>query len=100
MRFGATQVVDPDRGVHQDHSSCSGRRRGMSVSCGSEPPSRASRRALSRWMSARKASFTKADFSVMPVSAWALAKSSSSSASVVRIPYLPTKGTPYYSIIK
>ena len=50
-RVAGAKVVDPDRGVDQDHRDAD-RRRGISVNFGSLPPSRASRRALSRSMRA------------------------------------------------
>lgn len=56
------QVIDPHRGVHQDHFRPDCRRGGVSTS-GSLPPSRAKRRALSRSMSALRASRTSFDFS-------------------------------------
>src|SRR5579859_393034 len=87
-----TKVVDPNRSIDQDH--CGGVcRRGVWTSCGSDPPSRASRRALSRWINALRASRTRADFSLRPVNCWALATSSSSNARVVRNGYLPDIGT-------
>jgi hypothetical protein len=81
------QMVDPNRGIDQDHPGI-GRRRAGACSPGSLPPKRASRRALSRSIKAFNASRTKLDFSVNPVNAWALAISSSSRARVVRIFYL------------
>jgi len=76
------QVVDPDRSVDEDHEG-SARRLGTSVSPGSLPPSLARRRALSRWMRARKASRTRALFSLVPVSRCASATNSSSREMVV-----------------
>jgi hypothetical protein len=51
----AAEVLDPDRRVNEDHT-LPGRRRGTDLALGSLPPSRASRRALSREMSARRPS--------------------------------------------
>ena len=78
------QMVDPDRRIGQDHAALD-RRRGGGVRPGWLPPRRAKRRALSRSMSALSASRTRLDFSFKPVSAAALATSSSSKARVVRI---------------
>src|SRR5260370_24871415 len=78
------KMVDPDGRIDQDHAEAD-RRRGGASRPGSLPPRRASRRALSRSMRALSASRTRLDFSLRPVKAWALATSSSSSASVVRI---------------
>src|SRR5258706_6537309 len=80
----AAQMIDPYRTVDQDHAG-SARRRGAAVAFGSVPPSKASRRALSRSISALSASRTSEDFSVRPVKAWALATRSSSRAIVVRM---------------
>jgi hypothetical protein len=62
----SAQMIDPDRGVDQDHLGF-GRRRGIGFRPASLPPRRASRRALSRSISALSASRTKADFSRNPV---------------------------------
>jgi hypothetical protein len=78
------QMIDPDGGIGQDHARVV-RRRGGASRAGSLPPKRANRRALSRSIRALSASRTRRDFSSSPVKAWALATSSSSSASVVRI---------------
>jgi len=78
------QMVDPDRGVGENHRSAP-RRRGGAFKSGSLPPSRASRRALSRSTRARSASWTIRDFSRKPVKACALASRSSSKAIVVRM---------------
>jgi hypothetical protein len=82
-------VIDPNRRIDQDHAE-PGRRRGIGFKSGSVPPRSANRRALSRSISALSASRTSADFSLIPVYAWALATNSSSSASVVRmgLPFL------------
>jgi len=63
-----TQMVDPDRGIDQDHLAAD-RRRGTGFKAGSVPARRANRRALSRSISALSASRTKADFSLTPVNA-------------------------------
>ena len=60
------QMIDPDRSIDQDHLVV-GRRRGTGAKSGSLPPSRAKRRALSRSISALRASRTNADFSRKPV---------------------------------
>jgi len=60
------QMVDPDRGINQDHSRAS-RRRGAAARSGWLPPNRASRRALSRSINALSASRTRMDFSRSPV---------------------------------
>jgi hypothetical protein len=83
------QMVDPNRGVDQDHADLGRLRRG-GLRFGSLPPRRASRRALSRSISALSASRTRADFSRRPVKACALANNSSSRARVVRIEPLGT----------
>ncbi len=54
-------------------------------SCGLDPPSRARRRALSRWMRARKPSCKVAVRSSEPVSVMARASNSSSRFTVVRM---------------
>src|SRR6478736_6236119 len=77
-------MVHPDGRIDQDQADLA-RRRGGAFRSGSLPPRRASLRALSRSMSALSASRTRLDFSFKPVKACALATSSSSSASVVRI---------------
>src|SRR5471030_2000177 len=84
LAVGGAEMTGRERGVDEDHPS-HGRRRGVASRSGAAPPNRARRRALSRWMSARRASRTIADFSVRPVKAWALARSSSSRVSVVRM---------------
>ena len=60
------EMIHPDRRIDKDHAG-SGRRRGAGVKSGSVPPSRANRRALSRSISAVKASRSKADLSFTPV---------------------------------
>src|SRR5271165_2048075 len=78
------QVVNPDRGVNQNHLVADFLR-GIGLNLGSVPPSRASLRALSRSIRAFSASRTRAVFSLRPVHACALTRSSSSIASVARI---------------
>jgi hypothetical protein len=77
------EVIDPDRGVDQDQRAP--RCRGAAVAWGSVPPSWASRRELSRAISASRPSLTSIDFSDRPVSSAAFWISSSSRLSVVRI---------------
>ena len=69
MRVAVLKMIDPHRRVDQDHASAL--RRAGTSSCGSEPPSRARRRALSRSIRAFSASRTRADFSFRPVMRWA-----------------------------
>ncbi len=47
MVIAIAEIIDPDRRIDQYHAG-SKRRRGGTSSCGSDPPRRASRRALSR----------------------------------------------------
>jgi hypothetical protein len=77
------EVVDPNRGVDQ-YLRGRGRRRGTWARDGWVPPSRASRRALSRSIRAASASRTTAVFPVLPVRRCASARMSSSKARVVR----------------
>ena len=81
------EVVDPDRGVREDHACRFGfgaarRRRGWR-SRFSLPPSRARRRALSRAIRAARAALTVAVFPSRPLSRRAFSSNSSSSSSVV-----------------
>lgn len=62
------KMIDPNRGVNQDHLE-PGRRRGGAPRPGSLPPRRANRRALSRSIRALSASRTRLDFSFTPVKA-------------------------------
>src|SRR5580692_11401525 len=78
------KVVDPDRGVDQDHLAPS-RRRGAAVAWLSEPPRAARRLALSTRIRVSSPSRSSADLSVMPVNSLARAKSSSSMVTVVLI---------------
>src|SRR5262245_61046870 len=77
--IAAAQMIDPDRRVDQNHAGSS-RRLGGALNSGSLPPRRASRRALSRSISAFNASRTSADFSCKPVRVRASATNSSSRA--------------------
>jgi len=77
-------MINPYGCIDQNHAG-SVWRLGTSFNPGSEPPKRASRFALSRCISARKASRTNAVLSETPVNASALASKSSSSAMVVRM---------------
>lgn len=61
------------------------RLRGIGESSGSVPPRRASRRAVSRWMSAESPSLTRADLSLMPLNSFAFSRSSSSIVTVILI---------------
>jgi hypothetical protein len=65
-RLGGMEVVDPDRGVDQDHVAPS-RRRGAAVAWLSEPPRAARRLALSTRIKVSSPSRKSADFSVIPV---------------------------------
>src|ERR1700761_8995502 len=78
------EVVDPDRGVDQDHLESS-RRRGAADAWLSEPPRAASRLALSTRIKVSSPSRKSADRSVTPVNSVARAKSSSSMVTVVLI---------------
>jgi hypothetical protein len=82
--IAGTQMIDPDRGIDQDHAE-PGRLRGTGFNCPSLPPRRARRRALSRSIKARKPSLTKAVFSATPVIRRASFSKSSSIFTVVRI---------------
>src|SRR5215471_12926592 len=79
-----TQVVDPNGGV-REYQFCVTRRRGIFFSVGIVPPRDANLRALSRSISALRASRSSAVFSATPVNSWAVRTSSSSSATVVLI---------------
>jgi len=61
------QVIDPDRRVNEDHATRRGRRRRIAFKRGSVPPSRASRRALSRAIKASRPMRTSAVFLETPV---------------------------------
>jgi len=79
----ATQMIDPDGRVDQDHPGPE-RRRGEDFNSGSDAPNRARRRALSRSISARKPSRTRAALSGTPVSRCASSSNCASMFSVVR----------------
>jgi hypothetical protein len=79
------KVVNPYRRVGEDHIAAEERLLGIGSSCGWVPPSLASRKALSRSMSAFSPSRSTAERSRPPVSLVALASRSSSSVTVVRI---------------
>src|SRR4051812_20631101 len=82
----ALEMVDPDRRIDEDHARL-GRRRGTGERSGSVPPSRASRRALSRSINALKASRRRGALSETPVSARAFSSKASSRATVVRMSF-------------
>jgi hypothetical protein len=86
VRVAVAPVIDPDRGVDQDHAE--GRRRGVAFSLGCVLPRRASLRALSRSISARSPSRITVVRSTGPSSRVALASSSSSMSIVVRMALL------------
>src|SRR5580698_450184 len=77
-----TEMLDPHRGVGENQF-CGARRRGIFFTLGMVPPREASLRALSRSMSALRASRINVVFSDTPVNSWALRSKSSSSARVV-----------------
>jgi hypothetical protein len=91
------KVIHPGRGVDQDHSRERGaeRRLGTGRSPGSEAPRAASRRALSRAMSASRPAWTRAVFPWIFVNRRASASRASSMFSVVfiwlnmAIPHIP-----------
>lgn len=83
-RLTTAKMVDPDRGIDQNHAA-RGRRRGTDVIPGSLPPNRANRAAASRAINAFNASRSSAGVSLIPTYAFAVAISSSSRATVVRM---------------
>ena len=85
LPIGPAEVIDPDRRIHQQRDYLDGRRRRGAAARRSEPPSAASRLALSRATSARSPSCTTAVFSRIPLSACARAINSASRTRVVRI---------------
>src|SRR6202041_3500778 len=85
------KVVDPDRRVCENQFKLP-LRRGIFFKPGILPPRDANLRALSRSISALKASRINAVFSATPVNSWAMRTRSSSSATVVLI---GTPGTYY-----
>lgn len=66
-RVASVEMVDPRRGVDQYHSTMS-RRRGATEASGSDPPSAASRLALSTRISIANPSRRRVDRSTIPVS--------------------------------
>ena len=64
--IAVTEMVDPHRGVGQNHAAPD-RRRGIGRNFFCEPPSRASRRALSRAIRASRPRWIRAVFSRTPV---------------------------------
>jgi hypothetical protein len=84
LLVAGAEMVDPNRGIGQDHFRLV-RRRGTLFKSGIVPPSDANRRALSRSIKALRASRSNAVFSATPVNSWAVWISSSSRATVVRI---------------
>src|SRR5687768_14996696 len=80
----AAEVLDPNRGVDEDHRGGS-RRRGGAFRLGLLPPKSANRRAASRSTSAFSPRLTNSDFSLIPVYSWAAASNSSSRVTVVRM---------------
>ncbi len=80
-----SEVMDPNRGVDEDHAVLLDRRRRMGRSPFSLPPSWARRRALSRAMRASRPRWIRAVFSLIPVSLAARRSMESSMLSVVLI---------------
>lgn len=87
LRHPATKVLNPNRGVRQNHfrAALLDRVRGGTASADILPPSAARRRPASRSMRATKPIRTSAVFSVSPVYSPAWPNKSSSIFSVVRI---------------
>lgn len=81
----APEMLDPHRGVYEDHGRIEPRLRRTRARPFSEPPSRASRRALSRAISASRPKRTKAVFSAIPVNREAFCRSAESMFNVVFI---------------
>src|SRR3977135_2075971 len=79
----APQMIDPNRGIRQDHLPK--RRRGGAFSRGEVPPNRARRRPLSRSIKALSARLIRVDFSQMWFRSWAIASISSARVTVVRM---------------
>lgn len=92
-RVATAEVIDPHRSVDQDQAGRSVRLRGAAFNASWTPPIRASRLALSRSISAFKASLKTAVRSMGPVSLMALASNSSSMLMVVRMLLLRDVGT-------
>ena len=82
--MAAANVIQPNGGINQNQTGLSMRRRGAGLIEGCVTPSRASRFALSRSMSAFKPSFKMAVLSIGPASWAAFASNSSSIFTVVR----------------
>lgn len=98
--IACTQMVNPDRSIHQYHNqSLSEYRRETSSTCGSLPPNNANRRALSRSIKAFKPSRTMALFSPIPIRLAACVYKSSSIVTVVRMAHLPKASncSPFYT---
>src|SRR5258708_942880 len=79
-----TEVINPNRRICKNQFERT-RRRGICFKFGMVPPRDANLRALSRSISALRASRTNAVFSATPVNSWAMRTRSSSSARVVLI---------------
>jgi len=84
LRVAPGQMVDPNRGIDEDHQAAERRRR-IDRSELSVPPSLARRRALSKAIKASRPRRIKAVFSVIPVNCSALFRRESSILSVVLI---------------
>ena len=89
--IAAPKMIDPDRGVDQDHFAARRWREGAlrrlrgARACASLPPRRASLRAASRSTRARKASCSTTERSLVPAAALAALSKSSSIVTVVRM---------------
>src|SRR6476646_7548851 len=84
--IASAAVIDPDRGIDQDHRRARrDRRRRGGVAIGNCPPRSASRWALARAIRASRPAWISAVFSSTPVSSRARAILSSSRLRVVRI---------------
>jgi hypothetical protein len=83
--YACAKVVDPYGRIDQNHEGVAARLLGTGLSRGWVPPSFASRRALSRSISAFNPLWSTAERSRTPVSLIAFASSSSSSVTVVRM---------------
>jgi len=79
------EMIDPDARVNQDHEAARDRRRRIGPNLRSVPPSAASRRALSRAISASSPAWRRAVFSRIPLRRAARVRSSSFRLSVVLI---------------
>ena len=85
-----SEVVNPHRCVDEDHDGRVDRRRRVDFSAGSDPPSRASLRALSRSMKALRPSPMSVVRSIGPANRAARSSSSSSMLIVVRTSIPPS----------